>query len=106
MTHDQDGQKAETFKVFGLLARKHKLPPEAPVEYQFIPVVDEANWPAFEKAARALGHTTQRFEAEDYIEVTTKPIALNAETIWAHEQALTDIALKTGFLADGWGFAA
>jgi hypothetical protein len=106
MTHDYDSQKAETFKVFGQLSRKHKLPAEAAVEYQFIPVEDEADWSAFEKAARALGHATKRFEDEDYIEIITKPVLLNAETIWEHELALTEIALETGFIADGWGFVA
>ena len=104
MSHDFESQKAETHQVFGQLKRKHTLPDKAAVEYQFIPMEDEANWPAFENAAKALGHATKRFEDEDYIEVTTSPVTLDADTIWAHEKALTDIALETGFSPDGWGF--
>ena len=104
MNHDFDGQKAETFDVFAELSRKHPLPAEAALDFQFIPGEGEADWMAFEEAAKALGHEVRRYEDEDWIEVTTGPLALSAASIWAHERVLTQMALDTGFLPDGWGF--
>lgn len=106
MPHDYTAQKAETLKVFADLKRRHTLPATAALEYQFIPDGDDANWSAFETAARALGHSTKRFEDEDYIEVTTTAVTLDAATIWQHELALTDVGLDTGFIPDGWSFVA
>lgn len=104
MSHDFDSQRAETFDTFGQLSRKHRLPAEAALDFQFVPVDGKADWPAFEAAAKALGHATRRYEGGDCIEVTTGPVPLDAATIWTHERALTEAALETGFAADGWGF--
>ncbi|MGB8813948.1 MAG: ribonuclease E inhibitor RraB [Paracoccaceae bacterium] len=106
MDHDFEDQKAETYQIFGQIKGKHSLPAEAVIEYQFIPMEGEADWAAFAAAAKAAGYTTAQFPDEDYIEISTAPVTLDAATIWLHEHALTEIALKTGFAPDGWGFVA
>jgi len=106
MDHDYEDQKAETYQIFGQIKGKHSLPATAVVEYQFIPMEGEADWKAFSKAAKAAGYSTAEFPDEDYIEISTAPITLDAETIWQHEKALTEMALDTGFDPDGWGFVA
>ena len=106
---DLKQQKAETEQVFREIQSMESLPEKACINFQFVTDEPKADWDGFTEAAEAAGYTVEWYEAddeddEDCLEITTGPVVLTFENLWAEEEKLTHMAAIYGFIADGWGF--
>lgn len=108
---DTEAQKAETEETFARLSRRYVLPGEVPLGLQFIPLDPPGDRDGFVQAAEALGYEAIWFPGEDdedeadgYLELERVISPVSVEEIWRHESLLTELALRYGFAADGWGF--
>ncbi|GAB1480914.1 hypothetical protein MASR2M74_34970 [Paracoccaceae bacterium] len=108
---DIDAQKAETEETFARLSRRYILPDEVPLGLQFIPLDAPGDRDGFVKAAEALGYEAIWFPGEDeedqadgYLELERVISPITFDEIWRHESLLSEVALRYGFAADGWGF--
>ncbi|WP_406870772.1 ribonuclease E inhibitor RraB [Thioclava sp. 'Guangxiensis'] len=107
---DMKDQKAETFQIFAEIAKMDAVPEEGVVAFQFVMDDAGANWDELSDAAEGLGYSVEFYEAQDdedeaVAEITTPVIALNAESLWTHEEQLTLLASIHGFAPDGWAFS-
>lgn len=106
MSHDFGAQKRETFDSFTEMKKAGaQLPATSVVEFYLLAEDDAAKWGPCEKALQAAGFDTARDEDDETLIVTTKDeLRITAETIWAVEEKITEIALKFEFVPDGWEF--
>lgn len=102
VTMDLAQQKADTFWVFDDIARKHGMPEMAIVDFQFVPQGPAPDPKGLTEAARAMGLKVRRYE--DELELSKPVSPMSAEAIWELEKALTLLAARFGYAADGWGF--
>ena len=72
-----------------------------------MPQAESADWQALSEEAHGLGHKVRWYQKDvsrPYIEITVTDCPLIFESIWAHEEQLTILAISHGFSPDGWGF--
>jgi hypothetical protein len=94
MDYDFDKQRNETLWVWRDLSTKKDLPKSATVDFQFVPILQAADWDLFETQLGVAGYRCERYSDG----------GTHADAIWEHESAATQIAIKCGFRPDGWGF--
>ncbi len=104
-------QKAETEETFERLSRRYILPAEVPLGLEFVPIDGAGDREGLIAAAAALGYEANWFPGEDeedpsdgYLELERVISPVTVDEIWRHESLLTELALRHGFEADGWGF--
>ncbi|MFT7060695.1 MAG: hypothetical protein ACJASV_003219 [Pseudorhodobacter sp.] len=102
MTHDFKAQRAETFETFVEIGKIEDLPKRAVVNFLFLADEVDAPFAACQKALKAKGFATHQDDDGETLEARIGPIDINADAIWAQEEAATVIALKFGFEPDGW----
>lgn len=102
MTHEFDAQRTETFETFVELRKQDGVPKRAVVHFLFYAEDMEPDWTAVEKALTNSGFRVERDEEEGMIDAAVGPIDITPESIWDHEKAATEIALKWDFHPDGW----
>lgn len=106
---DSEQQRADTFEVFETLQREFSLPPQATVDYQFVPGRDDADWDGFAESASSAGYQCAAYESDEHDDSVGPTLecsvflTLGAEAVWKHEHALTQLAAEHGFVPDGWG---
>ena len=108
MDHDFDAQKADTFATFKELAAENTLPDEADLDFFFVAGSAEADWrPLAQELEQAdfLCDWVDDDEAGDtpYLIATLPDQPVSAQAIWVAEELATQIALRHGFVPEGWG---
>lgn len=110
MSHDFDAQKAETIAAITDIAEKNDLPDMADLDFFFLPVGEDAHWPALADALTKQGYICEFIEDEEdeppYLVATIEDQPVTATAIWISEEVATRTALEHGFKPDGWGFSA
>ena len=102
MSHDYEGQRAETFETFEEIGRIDDLPERAVVNFLFLADDLDAPFAQAEKALQAKGFQTEVDTEGETLEARLGPIEITAAAIWGYEKLATETILAMGFEPDGW----